>query len=407
MTMPKVGAKAPDIALPDQSGETRTLDAYAGKYVVLYFYPKDDTPGCTVEACSFRDEHSALQSEDAVVLGVSPDSTARHQRFAEKYSLPFPLLADTGNKVATDYGVWTLKKNYGREYMGIQRSTFLIGPDGNVLKVWEKVKTKGHATEVLEALQAIKGGTVPSAPSRVKDAAQRAKDSATGKSTATRGAKSVKTDPALSRRSLSPADVESPRMEALAPAKTLSTKKKEKSVNEPKAAKAQDAEKSKAAKAKAAEKAKALKEKAKAAKAKAAEKAAKAKEKAKLAKAKAAEKAAKAKERARIQKEKEKARALKAKEKERAQKAKEKERALKAKEKAKAAKVAEKVAAAKEKSKAAPKARPAKISKVAAAAAPIAAKVAKAPKAPKAGKAKAAPKAKSAKAPKSKAARAS
>jgi thioredoxin-dependent peroxiredoxin len=150
------GKKAPAFSLKDQSGATVKLADFAGKYVVLYFYPKDDTPGCTTEACGFRDEHSKLQKAGAVVLGVSPDDEARHGKFSAKYQLPFTLLADTQHAVAEKYGAWGEKNNYGKKYQGILRSTFLVAPDGKVAKVWPKVKTAGHAVQVLEALQALK-----------------------------------------------------------------------------------------------------------------------------------------------------------------------------------------------------------------------------------------------------------
>jgi peroxiredoxin Q/BCP len=149
------GKKAPVFSLKDQSGQTVKLADFAGKYVVLYFYPKDDTPGCTKEACSFRDEHSKLEKAGAVVLGVSPDDEKRHVKFIEKYKLPFTLLADTEHAVAEKYGAWGEKNNYGKKYMGIVRSTFLIGPDGKVAKVWPKVKAEGHGEVVLEALRAL------------------------------------------------------------------------------------------------------------------------------------------------------------------------------------------------------------------------------------------------------------
>jgi peroxiredoxin Q/BCP len=146
------GKKAPAFALKNQSGQTVKLADYAGKNVVLYFYPKDDTPGCTTEACNFRDEHSKLKKAGAVVLGVSPDDEKRHAKFSTKYSLPFDLLADVEHAVAEKYGAWGEKSLYGRKYLGIIRSTFLIGPDGKVKKVWPKVKVNGHADEVLAAL---------------------------------------------------------------------------------------------------------------------------------------------------------------------------------------------------------------------------------------------------------------
>jgi thioredoxin-dependent peroxiredoxin len=153
MPLPNVGDRAPALSLQDQDGRTVRLSDYAGKRVVLYFYPKDDTPGCTVEACNFRDEHSALQAEGAVVLGVSPDDVKRHGKFAQKYSLPFPLLADTEHAVADAYGAWGEKSLYGRKFMGIVRSTVLIGADGRVERVWPKVKVADHVAEVLAALR--------------------------------------------------------------------------------------------------------------------------------------------------------------------------------------------------------------------------------------------------------------
>jgi thioredoxin-dependent peroxiredoxin len=146
------GAKAPAFELKDQDGKLVKLADFSGKQVVLYFYPKDNTSGCTVEACDFRDEHSALQKAGAVVLGVSPDSEKSHQGFIKKHSLPFPLLVDADHEVAERYGAWGEKSLYGRKYMGIIRSTFLIGPDGKVKKVWPKVKVAGHAEDVLAAV---------------------------------------------------------------------------------------------------------------------------------------------------------------------------------------------------------------------------------------------------------------
>ena len=151
--MPQIGDKAPAFQLPDQNGQLVKLSQFAGKHVVLYFYPKDDTPGCTKEACHFRDEHSALQAAGAVVLGVSADDEASHLKFARKYSLPFPLLADPGHQALEAYGVWGEKSLYGRKFMGITRATFLIGPDGKVAHVWPKVKVAEHVREVLAALK--------------------------------------------------------------------------------------------------------------------------------------------------------------------------------------------------------------------------------------------------------------
>ena len=153
MAMLDVGDKAPAFSLEDQSGKTVKLSDFKGKTVVLYFYPKDDTPGCTREACAFRDEHSALRKAGAVVLGVSPDSGASHAKFAGKYGLPFPLLADTGHAVSEKYGAWGEKSLYGRKFMGIIRSTFLIDGSGKVAHVWPKVKVDGHVDQVLEAIR--------------------------------------------------------------------------------------------------------------------------------------------------------------------------------------------------------------------------------------------------------------
>ncbi|MGG3467723.1 thioredoxin-dependent thiol peroxidase [Neobacillus pocheonensis] len=149
----EVGMQASDFTLEANNGETITLSALKGKNVVLYFYPKDMTPGCTTEACDFRDQYQQFNDVNAVILGISPDPVARHQKFIEKYGLPFLLLADEDHKVAEAYDVWKLKKNFGKEYMGIERSTFIIDKDGKIVKEWRKVQVKGH---VEEALQYIK-----------------------------------------------------------------------------------------------------------------------------------------------------------------------------------------------------------------------------------------------------------
>lgn len=146
------GKKAPAFSLKDEAGKTVKLSDFAGKHVVLYFYPKDNTPGCTTEACDFRDGHSKLRQAGAVVLGVSPDSEKSHQKFIEKHGLPFQLLVDEDHAVAEKYGAWGEKSLYGRKFMGIIRSTVLIGPDGKVVKAWPKVKVAGHVDDVLEAL---------------------------------------------------------------------------------------------------------------------------------------------------------------------------------------------------------------------------------------------------------------
>jgi len=151
--MPAVGQKAPSFDLKDQTGKTHRLEDYRGKWVVLYFYPKDDTPGCTKEACSFRDNISAVRKKNAVVLGVSPDDMASHRKFADTFTLNFPLLADPDKKVIQAYDVWKEKNGYGKTHMGIQRATYLIDPQGNVAKVWPKVSVDGHTEEVLAAIR--------------------------------------------------------------------------------------------------------------------------------------------------------------------------------------------------------------------------------------------------------------
>lgn len=146
------GTNAPDFSLQDQNGETHTIAQYKGKKVLLYFYPKDDTPGCTTEACNFRDNYKELVQAGLVVLGVSKDSVKSHKKFAEKYELPFPLLSDEDTSVCQAYGVWKLKKFMGREYVGIDRMSFLIDEEGKILKVYEEVKPKEHVSEVKSAL---------------------------------------------------------------------------------------------------------------------------------------------------------------------------------------------------------------------------------------------------------------
>lgn len=143
---------APDFTLQADDGELVTLSAFRGRKVVLYFYPKDDTPGCTTEACSFRDDYSQFLMKGAVVIGVSPDDAASHGKFRAKFGLPFYLLSDGDHKVASLYGAWGEKKLYGKSYEGIIRSTFVIGEDGKVVKAFPKVKPEGHAQEVLQYL---------------------------------------------------------------------------------------------------------------------------------------------------------------------------------------------------------------------------------------------------------------
>jgi peroxiredoxin Q/BCP len=147
------GSRAPDFTLTSDDGSTVTLSALRGKKVVLYFYPKDDTPGCTTQACDLRDAMPTFQDLDAVVLGVSPDSVASHRKFRDKFGLNYPLLADEDHRVAEAYGVWKEKKMYGRTSMGIERSTFLIDEDGKIREAWRKVSPKGHADLLQEALQ--------------------------------------------------------------------------------------------------------------------------------------------------------------------------------------------------------------------------------------------------------------
>ena len=155
MAIPKVGAKAPKFTLMASNGKEVSLNDYAKKSrVVLYFYPKDDTPGCTVEACGFRDGIKKIEKQGAVVLGVSPDPVKTHNKFIEKFKLPFLLLADEEKTVCKAYGVWVKKSMYGREYMGVARTTFIIGKDGKIEKIYEKVKPAEHTQEVLEFLTA-------------------------------------------------------------------------------------------------------------------------------------------------------------------------------------------------------------------------------------------------------------
>jgi peroxiredoxin Q/BCP len=150
--MVEEGKPAPDFALETDAGEQIRLTDLRGKPVVLYFYPKDDTPGCTAQACGIRDSWQEFGERGAVVLGVSPDTPASHVRFREKYGLPFTLLADPDHEVAERYGVWVEKQNYGKTYWGIERSTFVIDEDGNVARVMRRVKPDTHAADVLAAL---------------------------------------------------------------------------------------------------------------------------------------------------------------------------------------------------------------------------------------------------------------
>ena len=160
MSMPEVGDLAPEVALTDETGTTHRLADQRGRWTILYFYPKDDTPGCTVEACEFRDANETILERGADVWGVSPQGAASKRAFREKFGLPFTLLADEDHAVADAYGTWVEKENYGKKYWGVARRTFLIGPDGKVARTWPKVKPEGHAAEVLEALDAEQAARV-------------------------------------------------------------------------------------------------------------------------------------------------------------------------------------------------------------------------------------------------------
>lgn len=151
--MLKLNQKAPAFKLPDQDGKMHALKDYLGQWLVLYFYPKDDTPGCTTEACSFRDNLPKFNKSKAKVFGISVDPVKKHAKFAEKYQLSFTLLADENKEVVEKYGVWQEKSMYGRKYFGIARTTFIINPEGKIAKIYERVKPKNHAEEVLQDLK--------------------------------------------------------------------------------------------------------------------------------------------------------------------------------------------------------------------------------------------------------------
>jgi peroxiredoxin Q/BCP len=158
MSVPQAGEPAPDIALPDEHGTIHRLADRHGSWTIVYFYPEDDTPGCTTEACQFRDLHDEVGALDAAVWGISPDGAASHAAFRARYGLPFTLLSDEDHAVATSYGAWARKETDGRGHMGIQRSTFLIDPDGRVARAWPRVRADGHAPQVLAALAAARAG---------------------------------------------------------------------------------------------------------------------------------------------------------------------------------------------------------------------------------------------------------
>jgi peroxiredoxin Q/BCP len=155
MTHLTVGAKAPNFKLNADNGETLSLKDFKGRALVLYFYPKDDTPGCTSEACAFNEAMPHFEKMDAVVLGISRDSLKSHEKFSQKYGLTFPLLSDEDGTMCEAYGVWVEKSMYGKKYMGIERTTFLIDATGKIAKIWPKVKVPGHAKEVLDAVKAL------------------------------------------------------------------------------------------------------------------------------------------------------------------------------------------------------------------------------------------------------------
>ncbi len=161
-----IGDQAPDFTLPDENGNLVSLSSFRGGKTVLYFYPKDDTPGCTTEACDFRDAQSGIRALSAQVIGVSKDSAASHKKFKMKYGLNFPLLSDESQNVCEKYGVWVEKSMYGRNYMGIERATFLIGADGRIENIWRKVSVPNHVAEIIAAL----GGKTPQAANSNKKA---------------------------------------------------------------------------------------------------------------------------------------------------------------------------------------------------------------------------------------------
>lgn len=155
--MLKLNESAPDFSLPDQDGKLHKLSDYRGKFVLIYFYPKDDTPGCTKEACSFRDNLPQFGNIGTAIIGISTDTVLSHKKFVQKYKLPFTILADTDKKIVKQYGVWQPKKFMGREFLGTVRSTFLVNPKGKIVKMYEKVNPSTHVQEVIKDLENIKG----------------------------------------------------------------------------------------------------------------------------------------------------------------------------------------------------------------------------------------------------------
>ena len=162
MSTPQPGDLAPEVALPDEIGTVHRLSDRRGSWTVVYFYPEDDTPGCTTEACQFRDINEQIESQAAEVWGISPDDSGSHAKFRAKFGLPFTLLSDVDHRVAEEYGAWQLKTNYGRQYMGIVRSSYLVDPQGRIARAWPKVKADGHAAQVLDAIkEAQTAGAAP------------------------------------------------------------------------------------------------------------------------------------------------------------------------------------------------------------------------------------------------------
>ena len=159
MSMPEAGDLAPEIALPDETGTVHHLSDQRGRWTIVYFYPKDDTPGCTVEACEFRDANETIHEKGADVWGISPQGAPSKKAFREKFGLPFVLLADVDHAVAEAYGSWVEKQNYGKTYWGTARTTFLVDPSGRIAHVWPKVKPEGHAAEVIAALDAARAAS--------------------------------------------------------------------------------------------------------------------------------------------------------------------------------------------------------------------------------------------------------
>ena len=154
------GDQAPNFTAPTETGEKISLSDYKGDYIILYFYPKDDTPGCTTEACAFRDHRDVFESLNARIIGVSKDSVEKHEKFKNKYALPFPLVSDENGTICEEYGVWREKKMYGRTFMGIERTTFLIAPDGKIAAIWPKVKVAKHIDEIRQELENLHTGTI-------------------------------------------------------------------------------------------------------------------------------------------------------------------------------------------------------------------------------------------------------